>query len=148
MRTKHHSNGFTLIELMIVGIGIAIFLIMHSPAYKLEIAKQKRPDAVAGLQQLQKIQELFREKCPRYASNVTSSVEICDPEKGYQLHHEALSPDGHYSLSIIHPTTRSSEREMRETYTLLAVPLEQDIHCASFTLDQDGNKNATHNDCL
>lgn len=147
MRTKRRSNGFTLIELMVVGIGITIFLIMHSPAYKLKVAEQKRPDAVAGLQQLQKYQEQFREACPRYATSINPSVVNCDPEKGYQLQHTALSPEGHYALSIIEPTSQSSEREVREIYTLLAVPLVQDRHCTSFTLDQDGHKNATHDDC-
>ncbi|MDQ7091388.1 MAG: type IV pilin protein [Methylococcales bacterium] len=147
MVTHKKSSGFTLIELLIVAIIIAVLVALNSPAYQEKISKEKRPDAQAGLEGLQYAQKSFRKNCPQYATAISSTTMSCDPVKGYKLVYSALSPAGHYSLTILTPTAATAEIEAKKSYTLLAVPIKNDAYCTSFTLDQDGHKNATHEDC-
>ncbi len=147
MRKQKKSLGFTLLELLIVVIILALIAGFYSPAYQQKIAKEKRTDAIAGLEDLQHAQELFRANCPQYATAISTLESSCDPVKGYKLLHKTLSPKENYTLTIIAPTVTTPTTEAGKSYTLLAVPIENDRHCLSFTLNQDNNKGATHSDC-
>lgn len=147
MRRQIRSFGFTLFELMIVAVILAIIASFYSPAYQQRIAEKKRPDAIAGLENLQRAQEVFRLSCSQYATAISLIESSCDPVKGYRLFYSPLSPEENYSLTIISPTVTTSILEAGESYTLLAVPIENDRHCLSFTLNQDNNRSATHSDC-
>ena len=147
MRRQIKSFGFTLLELMIVAVILAIITGFYSPAYQQKIAEKKRPDAIAGLERLQRAQEVFRLSCSQYATAISSIKSSCDPETGYHLFYSTLSPEENYSLTIISPTVTTSTLEAEKFYTLLAVPIKNDKHCLSFTLNQDNNRSATHSDC-
>ena len=147
MRRQIKSFGFTLLELMIVAVILAIIAGFYSPAYQQKIAREKRPDARAGLESLQRAQEVFRTSCSQYATAISPIENSCDPVKGYNLLYSALSPEENNTLTIISPTVTTPTIEAEESYTLLAVPIENDKHCLRFTLNQDNNRSATHSDC-
>lgn len=147
MRRQIESFGFTLLELMIVAVILAIIAGFYSPAYQQKIAEAKRPDANVGLKNLQRAQEVFRTSCSQYATTISSTESSCDPVKGYNLLYSTLSPEENYTLTIISPTATTPTIEAGESYTLLAIPIENDKHCLSFTLNQDDNRSATHSDC-
>lgn len=119
------SKGFTLIELMIVIAVIAIVAAVAIPAYSDYVTRSKRADGKTGLLAFQLQQEKFRANNPTYAT--AASVGL-----------PAASPDGYYTISV-------SGAVSATTYQLTAVPTadQNDPVCATLTINQNGDKNAT-----
>lgn len=118
-------KGFTLIELMIVVAVLAVLAALAIPIYSDHVDRTRRADAVTGLTQL--AQEL--ERC--FTRNNAYNADAC-PSGGRQ------SPDGFYNIRIESGVT---------SYTLTASPRGVQARdsgvCASFTLDERGNRDAT-----
>ena len=98
LRSTRLCAGFTLIELMIV-VGVAAVLAMVAyPSYQESVRKGRRADAIAGLNQLQQLQERVRGQQPSYASSVASmpgSPAAASPRGYYGLAVDAASPNGY-----------------------------------------------------
>jgi len=125
MRTTP-SNGFTLIELMIVVVIIGILAAVAYPAYTGYAQKARRSDAKHALLDIQLNQEKWR------ANNVTYSSSLT--ELGWA---GGESLDGYYDLEITSSATNS--------YLLTADVDSSDLQtndseCDSFTLDQSNDK--------
>ncbi|MBI5258320.1 MAG: prepilin-type N-terminal cleavage/methylation domain-containing protein [Burkholderiales bacterium] len=86
--------GFTLIELMIVVVIVAILAAIAYPAFMNSIYKSRRADAAAALTKAQQAQEIFRGSNAAYATSFGAGG----------LPVPSQSPDGHYSLSISNAT--------------------------------------------
>lgn len=94
---KHISKGFTLIELLICVTIIGILAAIAMPSYDAYVAKGRRADGRAALMALLQAQEQYRANCPRYASALSTSNDC----EGQSIEFLWLSPDRHYTLSII-----------------------------------------------
>lgn len=66
------QRGFTLIELMIVVVVVAILGAIAVPSYLNHIRKTRRADAVDMFIQIQQAQERYRGNNAAYASNLTT----------------------------------------------------------------------------
>jgi len=117
------SGGFTLIELMLALVVLAILAMVAIPSYQDSIRKGRRGDAIAGLNRLQLAQERFRSNNPTYASAVASMAGMV-----------ADSPEGHYTASV----DSSSATAYQMTATAKAgSPQFGDTRCRSFTVTMD-----------
>ncbi|PHS72767.1 MAG: hypothetical protein COB22_04090 [Cycloclasticus sp.] len=117
------SNGFTLIELMIVVVIIGILAAVAYPAYTGYAQKARRSDAKHALLDMQLNQEKWR------ANNIRYTTTLADVWGGTD------SIDGHYALSISNVTTNA--------YLLTADPQGvqlKDTSCDPMTLDESSNK--------
>lgn len=97
--------GFTLVELMITVVIVAILAGVALPSFLEQIRKSRRSDAVAALAALQQAQERFRSSNTAYASAL-SSVGL-----------SATSADGYYTIEITSGTASATG------YTATAVPV-------------------------
>ena len=128
------SNGFTLIELMIVIIILSVLIGVAIPAYKNYAQKARRSDAKAGITSMKLEQEKWR------ANNISYTSTLDD--LGFTT---ATSPDGYYDLSITASGTN--------TYTVQAAAPNtsvqyDDTNCRSFTSDESDiqvSKNSSNN---
>lgn len=125
----NRAHGFTLIELMIVVLIIAILSAIAYPAYTKFVLRSRRSDAYAALNQAQAIKE--RCYAQYFSYEPTASVGTCPAIP-------ATSSEGYYSIS--EPVSTAS------TYTVTATavgPQAQDTGCATLSIDQAGNKTST-----
>lgn len=119
------SHGFTLIELMIVVVVIAILAAISFPAYSNFVVKAKRADAHDALLRVQVEQEKFRANNPEYAGGLADLPPIFS-----QSNDLFLSPEQDYSINI---TAASATG-----FTVVAIPrgsqLTRDTACPDITL--------------
>jgi type IV pilus assembly protein PilE len=98
LRSARFTDGFTLVELMIVVGLVGILAIVAYPSFQESVRKSRRADAIAGLSQLQQLQERFRGQQPTYADAVASmpgSPAATSPERHYVLAVNAASANGY-----------------------------------------------------
>lgn len=65
--SRSESRGFTLIELMIVVLVIAILAAIAIPSYLRQVRHSRRSDAIAQINTIALAEEQWRTNCPNYA---------------------------------------------------------------------------------
>jgi type IV pilus assembly protein PilE len=85
MRRKH--SGFTLIELMIVLVVVAILASFAIPSYLSQVRKSRRSDATSALGDVQLRQERYRAENPTYGTLA-------------QLNAASTTTNGYYTVSV------------------------------------------------
>jgi type IV pilus assembly protein PilE len=133
MKTARGSQGFTLLELMIVVSIVAILTTIALPSYQWSTRKSNRADALDLI------------------ADTAGKLERCMTANGTYVHAAGTTPcpvvggtaitskRGYYSLA---PTTTAG------TYSLVVTPVSgqpqaDDSRCTSFTLTNTGLKTAT-----
>ncbi|MBI2786111.1 MAG: type IV pilin protein [Legionella longbeachae] len=119
-------NGFSMIELMITVIIIAILSSIAYPYYVNFLLKSRRSDALATLAQ----DQIILERC--YSQNFSYN-QACTSLPNFPQ----ISAQGFYNISLTNLGATS--------YTLTATPRGsqvKDTTCASMTIDQAGLKTA------
>jgi type IV pilus assembly protein PilE len=106
--TRGRSRGFTIVELMITVVVIAVLAALAYPSFLGAIRKSRRSDAVAALTQVQQAQERWRNNKAAYAGNALLTTAA--PNGLGQP--SAVSPSGYYDIAI--------SGESASTYTLSA----------------------------
>lgn len=127
--------AFTLIELMVVVIIVAILAGIAYPSYEEYIIKSRRSDAKSALLSLQQAQEKYRTNCPQYATGIAAAYS-CNAGGSHNLVSSATSPDGYYILDILDVPGAEANK-----YVIRAVPTGDqvgDSACPRFTINQNG----------
>lgn len=116
------SNGFTLVEILIVLVILAVLLGLAIPSYQSFISKSRRTDAMNTLLRLQVTQEQWRANDTDYGTLV---------ELGWA---GADSLEGYYSLAVTANTAAA--------YTVTAAPKsggpQEGDTCGTFAVNQSG----------
>lgn len=91
LRSAAHParRGFTLIELMLTVVIIAILAAIAVPAYQQYMFRARRADATSVLGNIQLAQERYRANQPEYTSSLSTLGFGSD-----------VSPQGHYKITI------------------------------------------------
>lgn len=125
-QATRNQAGFTLVELMITVVVIAILAMVAIPAYNDSVKKGRRSDAKSMLTTIAARQEQYFMDNKTYASNVE--------KLGYSMNgsNETASTDGHYMVRISSASTTDFEAE--------AQPVAEDDECQQMTITADGTK--------
>jgi type IV pilus assembly protein PilE len=133
INARHPSErGFTLLELMIVLVVIAILSAIAYPSFIEQIRKGRRADAITALNQIQQAQERWRVNCPCYAGSITAAnagcpATACATSSGLGL--SGTSANAYYTVGISNVSATG--------YTLTATatgPQAADTKCASMSV--------------
>lgn len=102
MTRQSRNRGFTLIELMVVVVIIAVLAGIAYPSYQKHMTGTRRSDAQAALLQIANQQERFFTECNYYATTLTGT-RACGASAGSGVlnYFASTSPDGHYALSLV-----------------------------------------------
>jgi type IV pilus assembly protein PilE len=104
------QQGFTLIELMIVVVLVAIMAMIAVPAFNDSVVKARRADGQTALIGLQLEIEKYRGSCSTYPQAIDTAGDDCvNNEVGYADE----SQEGHYKLKVAHtdyPSTGNAYR--------------------------------------
>ncbi len=117
------QRGFTLIELMIVVVVMAILVAIAYPSYMNQVMKSRRADGIATLNRVAMVMESCRSDAATYAGCVFP----------------ANSEDGFYTIAAAATITATA-------YSFIATPAgvqTRDTQCATLTLDSRGNRGYT-----
>jgi type IV pilus assembly protein PilE len=123
----NRNRGWTLVELMITIMVLAVLMAIAYPAYNGQITKARRADGKAMLYSAAQRQQQFYTSNNAFTSTVGSG--------GLQM--DTTSQEGFYTLSIATTGTPAT------TYTLTANPVAPqtaDTDCARLTLTHLGQK--------
>ncbi len=133
-RPQLKQTGFTLLELMVTVVVVAILASVALPSYREQITKTRRADARQELMELATAQERFYTNCNRYATALNGAQATCAGLG--QAGATKISENGYYSLSLAGDGS---------TYTLTAAPqsTQSDSKCGSLSLTDAGVKGAT-----
>lgn len=131
-RYKAKQTGFTLIELMIVVVVIAILASIALPSYSNYVQKARRSDAKVSLSKAAALQERFFLKNNAYTSNVNELGG-----SGGTL----TSPEGWYIITSSVTGCASGNDGSCFTLTATATGAQlEDTDCRRFTLNDVGRK--------
>jgi len=139
-----NTKGFTLIEVMIVVVIIAILAAIAFPSYQDSVRKSRRADAKSSLLETSQILERCYTEFNAYNNTNCSVVNVGPP-----ITVNLQSTDSYYTIV----SNSGAETLTNNAYTLTATPnalggQDQDTRCATFTLTHAGAKNSTPNtDC-
>jgi len=121
------AQGFTLIELMITVVVIAILAMVAIPAYNDSVTKGRRTDAKSTLTDIAAKQEQF------FMDNKTYTTDLT--KLGYAAASDAFSKDDYYKVTV---TAASAT-----AFSVKAVPVKDDPKCGTYTINEQGTQAVT-----
>jgi type IV pilus assembly protein PilE len=114
------SSGFTLIELMVTIVILAIIVGIAYPSYRNYTVQTRRSDAQSALTQTANRQEKFFSSCSRYTTTLVGG-SMSDCTAGGLGFANSDSPDGHYQVTIA-GTTIAGTGTIATAFTATATP--------------------------
>jgi type IV pilus assembly protein PilE len=158
---KNSASGFTLIELMITVVILAILAAIAYPSYTNYITEARRSDATIALTQLAAQQEKFFTQCGGYADTIGPNPpgRVCPPAGAVvggiidtstvPILPGGNTRDGFYNIQI----AARPGGTMATGFVLTAMPLSSqltrdNLKCTTIALDSTGVKSATGTDAV
>ncbi|WP_282561177.1 type IV pilin protein [Motilimonas sp. E26] len=134
MSSKQPNQGFTLIEVMITVAIVGILAAIAYPSYMQYILTSNRSQATVELTEIANLQEQYYLDHNQYADDLSL---LGYPSASIE------TQGGSYKVKL-------SNTDRLIDFTVTATPINRqagDSHCASFTLNHQQIKGATHDDC-
>jgi type IV pilus assembly protein PilE len=130
---RQRQRGFTLVEVMIAVVIIAIIAAIALPSYQNQVFRSRRADGREMLQRIVSAQERFYTNRNTYTADLTTAAGLNMPS--------ANSEAGHYVIRIVVPANGQS-------YTLTAAPqgVQAPDACANLTVNNVGARGYTGNE--
>jgi type IV pilus assembly protein PilE len=125
-------GGFTLVELMITCVILAIIVAIALPSYNAQTQKSRRTDARNALLDIAGREERFL--------SVSNSYSQLPSDVGYggAGWPQNVTPNSYYSVTVVAPAGANPP-----TFTVTATPINVqagDTACATFSVDQTGQQ--------
>lgn len=132
------AAGFTLIELMIVVVIVAVLLIVAVPTYLSQMRESRRTEARDYLVELASREERYYATQNAYTSTA-SNLGYAGFGSGNPV------GSGYYYINT--PTIPDPNNASQPSFSLTAVPVpgkgqDKDTYCASFTVESNGKRTA------
>tara|TARA_R110002110_G_scaffold415765_1_gene655142 strand:- start:21963 stop:22427 length:465 start_codon:yes stop_codon:yes gene_type:complete len=129
------AAGFTLIEVMIAVVVVAILMSIALPSYQDSMQKARRSDAKAGLMDAANRQESLMLDRQTYTEDMTDLGFGADP---------MITEEGHYEIDA----AACASGTIATCFLLTATPVsggaqDDDGRCTTLTLGSNGNRGAT-----
>jgi type IV pilus assembly protein PilE len=138
---KCRSQGFTLLELLIAVAIIGIIAAIALPSYQDSIQKTRRSDAKIALSEAAARQEQFFATNNSYAGSGDLDALVTNSDG-------QSSPEGYYALSVGNAACAGGPPFTCYSITATAVGSQaDDAQCATFTINQIGQKTGTSASC-
>ena len=134
--TEARSYGFTLVELMVVVVILAIIVGIAYPSYRNYMTQTRRSDAHSILTQVANNQEKFFSNCNRYTTTMAGTLTDCTGGGGGLGYSNNLSPDGHYQVTIA-GTTIAGAGTTTTAFTATATPVAAGLQAGNGALRID-----------
>ena len=134
---RRESVGFTLIELLIAIVIVAILAAIAIPSYRGYVLRSRREEATSALMRIQTAEEKFFLQNNAYTGNLNGA-----PPAGLGIAN--ATDNGYYALAL--QLTNGGTGFSATATPTAAAGQSDDTACASFTIDQTGNKTATGTD--
>lgn len=138
MYKRTQTSGFTLVELMIVVVIVAILASIAYPAYRDSVLRSHRSDGQAGVLACATAQERWFTQTSSYAdqaavtANCTSpNLSMCDCQN---------TRDGYFTITI--PSATAAAFTATATATAKGGQTD-DISCRTLSINQAGTRSAT-----
>ncbi len=150
-RNKHKAaaarqQGFTLVELMVVVIIVAILASVAIPSYRSHVVRSNRSSTEAFMMQVANKQEQILFDLRNYvsvANNVAFLNQPTAPSPGLSM---SVPPgvSAYYNLAVSAVASTATNPPSPPTFTIVAYPYGpqqvNDTQCQTLTLTQDGAK--------
>lgn len=129
--TRRNARGFTLVEIMIAVVIVAILASVALPSFMDSVRKARRSEAFAAISAVQQAQERWRGSRTAYSGNL-SAAPTADPPG---LNIPASTAKGYYTLALTDPSTTGYGVTATATGTQAA-----DTRCAKLVAKVDGGR--------
>jgi type IV pilus assembly protein PilE len=136
-RLRVNSAGFSLIEVMIVLVIIAVLLLIAVPGYQESMKKSRRADGMRDLMELTARQERFYAQYSVYTDDIAS-------KDGLNFE-RTTSSEGHYDLDVVE-CPDEDEGDFSACYVLRAAPKDiqaKDTACGTLSVNSKGQRSAS-----
>ena len=135
-----HTAGFSLIELMIVVVIVAVLTMVAVPTYVAQMRESRRTEARNYLVELASREERYYATQNAYTSTASNL--------GY-AGFGAGNPVGSGYYYISAPTIPDPNNTSQPSFSLTATPVagkgqDKDTYCQSFTVESNGKRTATN----
>lgn len=143
-----HPHGFTMVELMVVLIVIAILAAIAYPSYQESILKTKRAEGRAALMRTMQQQERYYSLQSSYIAFSAASADA--DAKSFRWYSGDNAPNSFYEISA----EACDDRGIRDCVKLTAVPGTESVNrnyqdplCGRLILTSEGEKSADADHC-
>jgi type IV pilus assembly protein PilE len=136
---RARQPGFTLIELMVTILIVAILAAIAVPAYSSYVRQSRRTDAKTALLDLAGLEERYLSLNNAY-TNLAAPLGYASAGSNTTLTGQVVG-SGYYTISVTSATAPTSTAVAYFSATATPTGTQvQDTNCASFTVDSKGNR--------
>jgi type IV pilus assembly protein PilE len=133
--SARRSSGFTLVELMIAVVILAIIVGIAVPAYTYQMQKARRADARNAILDIAGREERFL--------SVSNAYSLLPSDVGYGGAWPQVVNNGYYSVTVAVPDPAFAGNGPSFIVTATAIGVQaNDTACATFTVNQIGKQSA------
>ena len=136
IRSRRSMAGFTLIEVLIVSVLVAVLAAIALPSYMQQVREGRRTEARGMLLDVMNREHRFFADNFAYTTNITESVTAVTPGLGFD---PAQSENGHYALTV---TLIAATGQVILTATAQGGQAA-DSDCATLTVSTTGARGST-----